>query len=73
MRNLRWLERALDDPAVCSCGGVRLSMRDERGGDLVRGEAEQPVICKRCGKPVPVILVRLVDVIGCADRVLERG
>ena len=54
---LERVERVLADPAVCSCGAVRISMRDDVG-DL--GEDEPPVICPVCGKPVPVIVLRLV-------------
>ena len=54
---LERIERVLADPALCSCGAVRISMRDDLG-DL--GEDEPPVICERCGKPVPVIVLRLV-------------
>jgi len=54
---LERIERVLADPAVCSCGAVRISMRDDVG-DL--GEDELPVICPVCGKPVPVIVLRLV-------------
>lgn len=55
---LERVERVLADPAVCSCGPVRISMRDHL--DDCRIEDEPPVICERCGKPVPVIVLRLV-------------